>query len=112
MNQDDKSQIKHHSIRRYTHTTPPPPTLFIYTVTPQQVYTSDDTNSPVTLNISVYNPKRSGLVACKYIEFGISIGTSANDMTDDETDVKGQSNQSTWAIQKQPYVQSPLIFKV
>src|SRR5256885_320812 len=97
MSQDDSSL-----------SSPPPAPLFEYLITPTQA----DTGTTQTFTIGINNPKANGFVACSLIEFGISIGTNENDLTDDEVDVKGQSNQSAWGIQKQPYVQSPLRFKV
>jgi hypothetical protein len=88
------------------------PPLFIYTVTPQQVSTSTGTNNPVSLSISVLNPKQNGFVDVAEIMFGISIGDGQTDLTDDTADVTQQSEQSDWLIEKQKYKSSPLIFKV
>src|SRR5690349_7810618 len=90
----------------------PPSTLFIYTVTPTEVSTSDNTNNPISLSIGVNNPKTNGFVDCSEIEFAVSIGTTENDLTGDYADMQAQSNQADWAIEKLPYTSSPLIFKV
>jgi hypothetical protein len=88
------------------------PPLFIYTITPREVYTSAGTKNPVTLYITVYNPKSNGFIGVTDIEFAISIGSQRNDLTADHNDVEGQSDQSEWTIEKLSYEKSPLIFKV
>lgn len=90
----------------------PPPPLFIYLITPDQVDTATGTDKPITLNIGIYNPKANGFVKCDSIQLGISIGTGARELTSDQADVKGQSSQKEWNIQKLPYVSSPLVFKI
>src|SRR5436305_10148009 len=82
------------------------PVLFIYLVTPSQVYT--DSDDPVSLSVSVFNPKSNGPVAVTHIEFAISIGTGQNDLSDDWK-IEQQSNQTTWQIERQPYNSSPVI---